>query len=214
MFSRVHNKLGTAGFVLAIVALIAALAGTAFAMAGLNPKQKKEVKKMAKSFAGKNGATGPTGPAGAVGATGPAGGSGAKGDTGPTGPTGATGPAGPSETKLPSGKTSTGLWAFAAKGHSAYVVVSFPLRVTPAPDWHWLKKSEQTAECPGTVNEPKAEPGHICFYREEIKNTSNADSPEFVGSSTTDPTSGWVGEFIPEGEAEAYGLGSWAVTAK
>ena len=44
MFSKLHERLGTAGFVVAIVALVAALAGTAFAAAGLNGKQKKEVK--------------------------------------------------------------------------------------------------------------------------------------------------------------------------
>ncbi|TMK58184.1 MAG: hypothetical protein E6G51_03525 [Actinobacteria bacterium] len=73
MISRLHQKLGTAGFVIACVALIAALAGTAFAAAGLNSKQKKEVKKIAKQFAGKpgkDGAPGPAGPAGKDGTNG------------------------------------------------------------------------------------------------------------------------------------------------
>ena len=50
MISRIHSKLGTAGFIVAIVALVAAL-GVALAASGLNSKQKKEVKKIAKQFA-------------------------------------------------------------------------------------------------------------------------------------------------------------------
>lgn len=104
MFSRLHNRLGTAGLVIAVIALVAALAGTAFAAAGLNSKQKKEVKKIAKQFAGKQGPAGPTGAAGAAGApgaggsagpTGAAGKDGATGATGNNGSTGATGVKGP-----------------------------------------------------------------------------------------------------------------------
>jgi len=82
MFSKLHERLGTAGFVIAVVALIAALAGTAFAAVGLNSKQKKEVKKIAKQFAGAQGPVGPAGPAGAKGD---------KGDKGDTGNAGAPG---------------------------------------------------------------------------------------------------------------------------
>ena len=59
MIERIHQKLGTAGFVIAIVALIAALGGTALAAAKLNGTQKKEVEKIAKKYAGKPGAAGP-----------------------------------------------------------------------------------------------------------------------------------------------------------
>jgi hypothetical protein len=126
MLSRIHNKLGTAGLVVAIVALIAALAGTAFAAAKLNPTQKKEVTKIAKKFAGKNGKNGKNGAKGATGAQGPAGAPGkdgtnglpgAPGATGPTGATGElgvtgpTGPTGPSGimSPLPKGQTETGI---------------------------------------------------------------------------------------------------------
>ena len=87
MISRIHNKLGTAGFIIAIIALIAALSGVAVAAAGLNGKQKKEVKKIAKSVA----IPGPAGPAGAAGPAGPKGDTGAKGDKGDTGEKGAQG---------------------------------------------------------------------------------------------------------------------------
>lgn len=88
MFSKLHDRLGPAGFAVAIVALVAALAGTAFAAQGLNSKQKKEVKKIAKEFAGKQGPQGPAGTPGTTGAPGP------KGDTGVPGAPGAQGPPG------------------------------------------------------------------------------------------------------------------------
>ncbi|HEX7280181.1 MAG TPA: hypothetical protein VF255_11240 [Solirubrobacterales bacterium] len=94
MLSKLHDRLGTAGFVVAIIALIAALTGTAFAAAGLNSKQKKEVKSIAKQFAGKRGPQGKQGPAGPAGPAGTAGAAGAKGDAGAPGEKGETGEAG------------------------------------------------------------------------------------------------------------------------
>lgn len=91
MISRIHNKLGTAGFVVAIVALIAALGGAAIAAAPkLNSTQKKEVKKIAQTEAKKIvPAVGPPGATGATGVAGP------KGDTGATGQEGPEGEEGP-----------------------------------------------------------------------------------------------------------------------
>jgi hypothetical protein len=86
MFSRVRDRFGTAGLVVAIVALVAALGGTAYAAnAALSGKQKKEVEKISKKFAGKPGAPG------AAGTPGPAGAPGAKGDTGAKGGDGVPG---------------------------------------------------------------------------------------------------------------------------
>lgn len=89
MFQSIHQKLGTAGFIISIVALVAALGGGAYAASGgLNGKQKKEVEKIAKKYAGKpgkNGAAGATGPAGTAGAKGDAGGAGASGGPGSPG---------------------------------------------------------------------------------------------------------------------------------
>jgi hypothetical protein len=49
MLSRLHNKVGTAGLVVAIVALVAALAGSAYAAKDVLTKQeKKQVEKIAK----------------------------------------------------------------------------------------------------------------------------------------------------------------------
>jgi hypothetical protein len=96
MFSRIHQKLGTAGLIVAVIALVAALAGGAYAANnGLNKKQKKQVnkivknesKKWSKKFSKQFAKEGPQGP---------------KGDTGATGATGLPGPQGlPGATGLP-----------------------------------------------------------------------------------------------------------------
>jgi hypothetical protein len=109
MFSKLHDRLGTAGLVVAVVALVAALSGTAIAAKKFITKQ--EATKIAKKYAGKDGATGPAGPAGAAGPAGPAGAdgkagsNGSNGSAGATGPTGATGAAGTTGTTGAAGTT-------------------------------------------------------------------------------------------------------------
>jgi hypothetical protein len=86
MLHRIHQKLGTAGFIISIVALVAALGGGAFAASGgLTGKQKKEVEKIAKKVAGKPGANGTNGTNGAPGAKGDKGDSGTNGTNGTNG---------------------------------------------------------------------------------------------------------------------------------
>lgn len=135
MLSRIHNKLGTAGMVVAVIALVAALAGTAIAAGTFTKSQKKEIEKIAKKVA-KKGPTGPAGPqgpagakgdkgdtgapgsAGSVGPAGPTGPTGAKGTAGAEGPTGPTGPTGATgyAPVLPSGATETGAWSYTSHG--------------------------------------------------------------------------------------------------
>jgi collagen triple helix repeat protein len=88
MFSKLHDRLGTAGFVVAVIALVAALAGTAFAMTGLNKKQKQQVTAIAKKYAGKEGAQGPKGDKGDKGDPGEKGATGEKGANGTNGTNG------------------------------------------------------------------------------------------------------------------------------
>jgi hypothetical protein len=128
MFERIHQKLGTAGFIISIVALVAALGGGAYAASGaLTGKQKKEVEKIAKKVGGKPGpagAQGPAGPAGAPGAKGDAGTAGTNGTNGTNGTDGAPGAPGLTgftET-LPSGKTETG--AFVAGPYGEGVIAT------------------------------------------------------------------------------------------
>jgi hypothetical protein len=179
MLSRVHNKLGTAGLVVAIVALVAALTGAAFAAGGLTGHEKKEVKKIAKKFAGKNGTTGATGPVGPKGDQGPKGDAGAKGDQGlkgekgDRGDQGATGEPGmcseeEPECALPFEATLSGMWsASAALNETTHASISFLLRVSPPP----------VALYPAVLETPsgqftlgqKLEDGNASFYNPKSK---------------------------------------------
>jgi hypothetical protein len=215
MFSRIHDRLGTAGFVIAIVALVAALTGTAFAAVDrLSKQEKKEVKKIAAQLA----VQGPAGPAGAAGASGTAGAAGADGAkgatgaTGSTGATGATGATGPTETNLPSKKTLRGLWQFQTSDSAeAFATISYPLRVVPSPvEEIFVEVGESNEECPGTVADPQAKPGRLCIYAQFLQNT--ASFPQ--SSAGYDPTTGWRGAFeVTDPTKAALGYGSWAITA-
>ena len=104
MISRIHQKLGTAGFIISIVALVAALGGGAYAASGgLSGKQKKEVEKIAKKYAGKPGQKGATGPAGANGPAGAKGDAGINGSNGSNGSDGSSGATGKSVVVAPEG---------------------------------------------------------------------------------------------------------------
>ena len=85
MLERIHQKLGTASFIISIIALVAAMGGAAYAATKLNSTQKKEVEKIAKKYAGKPGSPGTAGAPGAKGDTGTAGANGANGTSGTNG---------------------------------------------------------------------------------------------------------------------------------
>jgi hypothetical protein len=101
MFSKLHDRLGTAGLVVAVVALVAALAGSAIAAGGLTKSQEKQVTKIAKKYAGKKGPRGKAGPAGPAGPAGTAGAPDAKGDSGAPGTNGTNGDDGDSPVGTP-----------------------------------------------------------------------------------------------------------------
>jgi len=168
MFSRIQNKFGTAGLIVAVVALVAALSGAAFAASKLNPTQKKEVTKIAKREAkkfpgptGPQGPQGPAGPAGAAGkdgapgtpgtpgATGPTGKTGTAGVTGPTGPTGPTGGGGGLPEFLPEGQKETGAFSTGYVGDGetepaiapAFLEFSFNIPLEEKPKVVWVNKA-------------------------------------------------------------------------
>jgi hypothetical protein len=214
MLSRIHQKLGTAGLIIAVVALVAALAGTAFAAVDrLSKQEKKEVKKIAKSFQGQ-GPAGPIGPQGPAGPAGPAGADGQNGASGQPGTTGPEGPAGPTSAILPSGETETGLWSFIEKDAFAELLtISYPLRISPAsesPNFNWVGVGGSDPDCPGTVMNPQADPGQLCVYAEL---TGNASAPTDAGGLyTPNRKLGYTVEFTLSGEG--FGWGSWALTAE
>ncbi len=245
MISRIRDRLGPAGFVLAIVALVAALAGGAYAASGgLSGKQKKEVEKIAKKFAGKPGAPGATGPQGPAGPAGKDGSNGAKGDTGDKGEKGEKGDTGNSGTSvttqsftgtkqvgsvecteggvevksaspatavcngkggsgggplvLEESQTETGTWNFVSNGATEQVVpISFPIPLAAgdveAMTVEFLNENQETStECPGTVEEPKAEPGVLCIYTTPLLTTSA------LGGTAYKPVSKKKFEELPE----------------
>ncbi len=237
MLERIHQRLGTAGFIISIIALVAALGGGAYAATGGGNSKATASAKAKQGKQGKPGKTGPAGPAGPAGPTGPAG---PKGDTGSKGETGSIGPAGPKgdtgdtgdagpqgppgptcdeetgECLLPPEATETGLFSGQLPASPGFVTVaiSFPLRLSENPTGHYLVSSDQpTAECPGTYFDPDAAPGNLCVYSFI---TSNLGNPVMV--LTPDKTSGSILKFPrtpgPEGEELAGEvIGSWAVTA-
>jgi hypothetical protein len=161
---------------------------------------------------GATGAQGPKGETGATGAQGSKGATGATGAQGPKGETGATGPVGAINTEgpLPSGKSETGLWNLPSTVRAENVLsISFPIPLGAGSEvtGHFIGFGEgETAECPGTVNAPKAAPGNLCVYVLGAENVSVAESsaaPRAYGAYLVvkDPS-----------ELSASALGSWAVT--
>lgn len=231
MLSKLHERLGTAGLVVAVVALIAALAGTAFAAGGLNGMQKKEVKKIAKQFAGvngKDGAVGPPGPQGAkgdpgskgdTGAPGKDGSPGAPGKDGVNGVDGVDGEAGACSVtipkcELPSGATLVGTWGFNTieVAHPS-AAISFGLRVGFFEVVFMDENAAPTAECPGTSESPEAAKGFLCIYP-NANETHNIETPATHHDYASDGHSGIIALFIPtDSSVESQGRGTWAVTA-
>lgn len=217
MFSRIHHKLGTAGLVVAIVALVAALTGSAFAAGVFTKKQEKRIVKIAKKYAGKQGPQGipgPQGPVGLPGKEGARGPAGEEGDEGPEGPEGPGGPPGPTTAVLPPGETMTGIWSFTnIDVISAFSTITYGLRLEDEATPHWIPAPGNSTDpdCPGTAAEPKAEPGELCVYAIE---SGNVGTPNFSADNQVDTESGQTMEFVLNTkENEAYGRGSWAVTA-
>lgn len=235
MLSRMHQKLGTAGLVVAVVALVIALTGAAFAAGGLTSQQEKQVKKIAKKYAGKPGPAGPQGSPGPQGAKGDPGPAGPVGPRGPAGPTGEAGETGFTET-LPSGETETGGWATgpapqavsveqvevepevfeevvvpssAPSGDFVAFSMNIPLAAPIAKaNIHFLTPAEQeTTACPGTADRPEAAKGHFCIYSKASTNTTFAVNAVFPVSSV----SSVLGVFSRQQAGSAFG--TWAVTA-
>jgi hypothetical protein len=207
--------------VVATLALIAALGGSAVAASYVITSTKQIAPKVRKALKGKKGKRGPIGKTGPIGPAGPAGTAGAKGDTG------ATGPAGPTTTTLPSGQTARG-WInidTVTSGGSEVLpgAISFGWNLPSAPAVTVIDAgAPATADCPGTVANPKATAGRLCIYLNSRLNV-RTDAGFATGHGMTiynsagDPyTSDSFGAeiFVQSTAAgRAYIDGTWAVTA-
>jgi hypothetical protein len=201
--------------------------------------------------AGPAGAVGPAGSTGSAGPTGTAGATGPQGPQGPAGAKGTPGTNGSPWTDggtLPSKATETGSWGFSTSGPGPASIdvaeISFPIRLA-APlsgekceesvepcHVHYINSSGQEIgglnelhpkNCPGSAEEPLAEPGNLCVYDELTIGVETE-----AGKTVILPPSQALQFFPPEslsgagtagavvfftGEAKAnLAYGSWAVT--
>ena len=238
MFSTLRTRFGIPG-VISVIALVFAMFGGAYAASSSSDGGKATASAKAKK--GPRGPKGPKGDTGPAGPQGPAGPAGAKGDAGPKGDTGAVGPQGPigpagpvgpqgaegppgptcneeGECLLPEGATATGNWSASGTGGGGEVVrtaISFPLRLTVAPEFLFVTKEEvetetAPAQCPGNYEEPDAVPGWLCAYERSKENVNST----VLSGFTADFKSG-IGLliFVTDKEQAAFADGSWAVTA-
>jgi Collagen triple helix repeat (20 copies) len=128
---------------------------------------------------------------------------------------------------LPSEETETGAWGFvesAGSGTNVFVPVSFPIPLEAAFGSAAIHIAPD-ANCPGTVQDPQANPGHFCVYPGQMTGAA-FDTAGFIGPEpVANPAlvfcgcgqpqmgkSGAVLKFVTTA-AFASGGGTWAVTA-
>ncbi|HEX5928110.1 MAG TPA: hypothetical protein VFY48_01830 [Solirubrobacterales bacterium] len=179
---------------------------------------------------GSNGSNGSDGAKGATGATGPSGTQGAKGATGATGPTGLSG-----FTKtLPPGETETGTYSIVSENGEPQVLelpyavdsISFSIPLAAPLDDSHVKYAPNAgplpAECENSAHagtasvfNPEAQPGYLCVYGGVVSGNLNVSAMEIFTPSGFGPGANVSGTLLLqeiEGP-EAYGAGTWAVTA-
>jgi hypothetical protein len=220
---RSHLKPGTA---LALVALFLALGGSSYAAltitgrsvrdasltgrdvknGSLTSRDVKDRGLLAKDF--KRGQL-PAGPTGASGPQGPA---------GPPGPQGDPGPAGPFPDTLPSGKTIRGGYVVSGYGTAsnfgAYDGDSFGFTLSSKPSVEVVPVGgPPSANCPGSVSNPQAQPGRLRLYEGTRQNVASllVLDPETSGTGSSEE--GFGIELRSSAAGVFTAIGTWAVTA-
>jgi hypothetical protein len=214
---RLRDKLTYSNVMVTVLSVLVLGGGTAYAAVhlGKNTVGSRQLKKGAVtpvklSPASKAALTGPAGPRGATGATGTPGTSGSRGPEGPRGPEGEKGAPGSSallSTELKRDLTLRGRInvddVATAVGQIRGTAISFGLTLAEVPKVETVGNTA-TSNCPGTVEDPRAAPGYLCFYRQTEKGIATIGvSPAPYGADVTLTTSE-TGRFYYEG--------SWAVT--
>ncbi len=141
---------------------------------------------------------------------------------------------------LPAGETETGTWSFGPVAeatvpvnfvHGVYVTVAsfaIPLAEELEPSRvHYINSAGKevtaagpvanTGECAGgIVASPTAKPGNLCVYaseeKEVVTESGLIENPATPGTAGTGKTGAYA-LFVIQGE-DAYGVGTWAVTAE
>ncbi len=196
--------------VIALIALFFALAGTGYAVSRL-PKnsvttvQVKDHSLLLRDFKAGQAPRGPQGPQGDPGAPG------AKGDPGD--------PWTPNNGQLPSGKSLTGVFGPGASAADAGDITqestSFGFNLVPNPVVHYIPAgTTPPTECPGTLNQPRAQPGHLCLYESHAENVGSSCVFNPVNDACGASAVRGFGLFIAAaGPGDFWEQGSWAVTA-
>jgi hypothetical protein len=209
---------------IALLALFFALGGTAVAASNsLLPKNSVGSKQVINGSLAKADLSGKAVKAlkGNKGARGIPGAAGPQGPAGPQGVQGVQGVPGPFTDALPAGQTLRGNYMLSQTNATAtnfHNAVSFGFRLSAAPTVHYINSgTAPPAQCPGTVTNPQAAPGHLCIYEVQASNVSagrGACNPEVSGcpgnSASRDGFAVYGGV---TGAGAVYMFGSWAVTA-
>jgi hypothetical protein len=132
---------------------------------------------------------------------------------------GPAGPAGSLADGLPSGKTLRGRFEAGdasgpnAVGQVASEGISFGAQLATAPPRTIVMSPPGPAQCPGTVADPRAAPGHFCIYVGDRTGISTVDTlidDGKVGGTTRQG----AGVVVVSNTTATFGArGSWAVTA-
>jgi hypothetical protein len=188
--------------VVATLALVFAMSGGALAASHYLINSTKQINpKVLKKLKGNTGKTGSTGLRGQSGAT------------GPQGAQGNQGPAGPFPGVLPRGITLRGNYnlRFTAGSGGVFLAnsISFGFQFASSPEKHYVPPgTTATGACAGgTVENPQATPGNICFFSETNNNTNSPgafDEPTPFGSKV---------ELQSATAGDSWDFGTWAATS-
>jgi hypothetical protein len=115
-------------------------------------------------------------------------------------------------------KTIQGDWALGLQAASTdddgWDNISFGFKLSTAPQAHFiLAAGTPPAECPGTVANPRAAPGHLCVYENDSTNRGSVTVFSVPGGgAAADP---WgAGLWLqPAAAGNSWSYGTWAVTA-
>ncbi len=240
MFSFVRRRFSFTNVVMTIV-LVFTMTGGALAASRylitstkqISPNVLRELK-AAKEVAG--GAIGQPGPAGKEGPTGREGPTGKEGPTGREGPAGKEGPQGkegrsgpvPPSGTLEADETETGAWEISTGAEENPVAaISFAIPLPAAlgeSHVHYVEKGGTGPTCPGTAEEPMAEPGNLCVYQVFTENImlegglakgaliANPGEAPLSGTPGAAPSGALVRLKAETGAKSVYAYGTWAVT--
>lgn len=179
---RIRGKLTYSNLVSTVCLVLLVGGGTAYAAGHLSKESvgTRQLKKAAVtpaklSKASKAALTGPAGPRGATGETGATGPRGPEGPPGRQGEQGIQGVPGTLTTKLARDLTLRGAFVIDQRANAALEeignAISFGDELEATPQFQVISKGAAgTTECPGTVADPRAAAGWLCFYVREERN--------------------------------------------